>query len=222
MEATEIKTEQDLSKRLSKCHAAPIMDIWGGDGEVATCHFECTECKQACEAIFFVKNQFGVWEAENPQGRKSKREEINERIGEGVTKLDAEMVKKLEQAFGYDCTVAEICIYCDISKQTYYNWRKENPKLFDYLDTLRAHPILRARKTVVDSLEGNVGVALGYLERKSKDEFSTKQIVRSEGDLTLNQPDPALDEVIKNATPEQREALMEAINAITKPKPEQG
>lgn len=47
------------------------------------------------------------------------------------TKLNELTVKKLEEAFLIGATVEEACFYADISKQTYYNWSKENPELFD-------------------------------------------------------------------------------------------
>jgi len=46
-------------------------------------------------------------------------------------------------------------------------------------EDLKQRPILTARRTIYDSLD-NPDVAKWFLERKSKDEFSTKQIVVSE------------------------------------------
>ncbi len=90
------------------------------------------------------------------------------------TKLDDITVKKLEEAFSWGCTVKEACCYANISKQTYYNWTGENQGLLDRFDQLQQFPILKARRTLVEGLEGNPNLALKYLERKLPEEFSSK------------------------------------------------
>lgn len=81
------------------------------------------------------------------------------------------IVKKLEEAFIVGATIEEACYYADISRQTYYNWKEENPELFDRFRQLQLSPILKARMTLVRALETNPNLALKYLERKCKDEF---------------------------------------------------
>lgn len=83
-------------------------------------------------------------------------------------------VKKLEEAFALDCSVWEACFYADISKQTYYNRLEANPELVDRFEALREKPILTARQTVVKAIKINPDMALKYLERKRKAEFSTR------------------------------------------------
>lgn len=88
-------------------------------------------------------------------------------------KSTPETMKKLEEAFALDATVQEACFYAGISTVTYYDWVKQDPGLANRLDALRNKPVLKARKTVVDSL-GNPDFAFKYLERKRKDEFSPR------------------------------------------------
>lgn len=87
------------------------------------------------------------------------------------TKLDSLTIKKLEEAFVLGASVNEACFNANISKQTYYNWKDENPKLFDRFEQLKQAPILKARKSVVNALEKNPTLAMRYLERKLKSEF---------------------------------------------------
>lgn len=87
------------------------------------------------------------------------------------TKLDSLTIKKLEEAFVLGASINEACFNANISKQTYYNWREENPELFDRFEQLRLAPILKARKCVVNALEKNPTLAMRYLERKLKSEF---------------------------------------------------
>lgn len=89
-------------------------------------------------------------------------------------KLTPETIRKLEEAFAIDASVKEACYYADISTDTYYRWIKEFPELSDKLERLREKPILKARQTVVKSLD-NPDYAFKYLERKKKDEFSPRQ-----------------------------------------------
>lgn len=87
------------------------------------------------------------------------------------TKLDSLTVKKLEDAFVLGASIEEACFNANISKQTFYNWKDENPELFDHFEQLRQAPILKARKCVVNALEKNPTLAMRYLERKLKSEF---------------------------------------------------
>jgi len=90
------------------------------------------------------------------------------------TKLNKEVVKKLEEAFSIDATVVEACFYADISRETFYNWMKADKRLFDRLESLRARPILTARTTVCNAIKTDADMAMKYLERKSKAEFSPR------------------------------------------------
>lgn len=87
------------------------------------------------------------------------------------TKLDSLTIKKLEEAFVLGASINEACFNANISKQTFYNWKDENPELFDHFEQLRQAPILKARKCVVNALEKNPTLAMRYLERKLKSEF---------------------------------------------------
>lgn len=113
--------------------------------------------------------------------RPTKRAQINKKIGEGVTKLKPPVVKRLEEAFAMDCSIPEACAHANISKQTYYNWIKENPELLDRFDQLRQKPYLKARMTILKSLK-SAKHAEWYLERKKKEEFSTRHDITSGGE----------------------------------------
>lgn len=90
------------------------------------------------------------------------------------SKLDDETVKIIEQYLAMDCSIEEVCLMANISKQTYYNWINSFPELKEKFDLLRATPFLKARKTIVDSLS-NPQYAFEYMKRKKKAEFSERQ-----------------------------------------------
>jgi len=97
----------------------------------------------------------------------------------GPSKLNATTVNRMDQAFSIGASIPEACYYAKISRSTYDDWCLWFPVLKKRWEDLQQRPILKARRTIYDSLD-NPDVAKWFLERKSKDEFSTKQIVASE------------------------------------------
>lgn len=89
------------------------------------------------------------------------------------SKLTPECVMKLEEIFALDGTVEEACFFADISRNTFYEWMKEHPELSDRFEALRNNPVLLARRSVIEGL-GDPELALKYLERKRRNEFSTR------------------------------------------------
>ena len=104
------------------------------------------------------------------------------------TKRSAELVGKLEYAFSLGCNVTEACLYADIDRSTYYEWCKEDDKLSNRMEELRETPILIARDSVIKGIKTDPDLALKFLERRKKDEFSTK----TENETTLILPTPIL------------------------------
>jgi hypothetical protein len=90
-------------------------------------------------------------------------------------KDEAEVVRKLEEAFALGCTNLEACLYADISKSTFYVYMEKNPTFQDRIDLLRERPILQARNSVIQAMRTDGNLALKFLERKRKAEFSTQQ-----------------------------------------------
>ena len=109
------------------------------------------------------------------------------------TKLTDDVVKKLEEIFLLDGTVEEACFFAGISKQTLYNWFKENPKMQERMDALRNEPFLKARRTIVKNLE-NPQYAFEYMKRKKKDEFSERAELTGKEGKDLN---PTTEELAK-------------------------
>lgn len=88
-------------------------------------------------------------------------------------KLDDITVKKIEEALAMDCSIEEVCLMANISKQTFYNWQNSFPELKERFDLLRATPFLKARDTIIKSLD-NPQYAFEYMKRKKKNEFSER------------------------------------------------
>jgi hypothetical protein len=98
------------------------------------------------------------------------------------TVMTQETIQKLEQAFAFGSTDEEACFYANIGKSTLYDYIKANPEFSERKEALKLNPILKARETVVSSLDNPIH-AQWYLARKRKKEFSERQeLTGSEGE----------------------------------------
>ena len=101
--------------------------------------------------------------------------------------VDENVIRKLEFAFSMGCTDLEACLQAGISKSTLYNYQGDNPSFLDRKDLLRESLVLKARKTVHDAIDaGDKETSKWYLERKKKDEFSTKSEAAIDQNITVN------------------------------------
>lgn len=86
----------------------------------------------------------------------------------------------LREAFLLGCTDAEACLKADISPATLYRYQERNPDYESKKAQWKEKPFLVARQTIYKGLESDPKLALAFMERKKKDEFSLK----NEMDLT--------------------------------------
>lgn len=84
--------------------------------------------------------------------------------------MTREVLNKLEEVFALGGTDTEACLYADISPATLYNYQKEHPEFLERKEALKETPFLKARRTIVKSLEDPAN-AFKYMERKKKGEF---------------------------------------------------
>lgn len=91
------------------------------------------------------------------------------------TSVTEEALKKLELAFAEGATDAEACFLADISPATLYNYQEKHPEFIERKEGLKSRPIMLARKTVNEGIKHDPDLALRFLERKKKDEFSVRQ-----------------------------------------------
>lgn len=97
------------------------------------------------------------------------------------SKLDETALRKLEEAFALGSTDLEACFYAGISKSAFYAYQEQHPEFQDRKEQLKQRPILLARTSVVKGIQENPELALKFLERKKKDEFSLKQELEHSG-----------------------------------------
>lgn len=97
------------------------------------------------------------------------------------TVMTPEVIAKLEEAFAWGCSDTEACLWANIAPATLYQYQEKNPQFTERKAQLKDTPIMLSRKAVVQAIKkGDRITAMQYLERKKKDEFSTK----TESDIT--------------------------------------
>lgn len=79
-----------------------------------------------------------------------------------------------------DATWDECALFANVSVSSLYLWLKEEPGLRERLEELRNKPFLKARSTLMKSLDETDG-AQWYMERKKKKEFGKNMDVTSDG-----------------------------------------
>ena len=98
------------------------------------------------------------------------------------TKKTEEVVKSIEEAYAMDCSVVEVLIHANISKQTLYNWRDDDKEWAERLDELKENPFLKARKTIIKGIGENYNNAMDYMKRKKKKEFGDNMDLTTDGE----------------------------------------
>lgn len=105
----------------------------------------------------------------------TKKKDPKDLIGAGrPTVMTPEILTKLEIAFklGEDDRLA--CSYAGISPSTLYDYQKKFPEFAEQKEQWKKNPIHRARMALFNSLDDPKWAAW-LLERKCKEEFSTRQ-----------------------------------------------
>lgn len=95
------------------------------------------------------------------------------------TVFTPEVIRKIEEVAALDGSIEEMAYYAGINLQTLYSYLQDHDTFSQRIKSLRERPILKARQTIVKSLE-QPQHAQWYIERKKKKEFST----RTETDIT--------------------------------------
>ena len=110
------------------------------------------------------------------------------KMGRPTVMTDA-VVSKLEYGFMKGLNITECCHYADISRNCFYEYLEKNPDFKDRIEELKSNPSTRAKLNVVEAIEnGDTDLSKWWLERKNKDEFSTKQEVSADvkGDIEIS------------------------------------
>lgn len=135
------------------------------------------------------------------------------------TVLTPEVRTKIEEAAAIGASLEEIAFYAGVHRNTLRNWCDADPELLGRIEELREKPILKARQTVVNSLD-DANNAFRYLERKKAKEFAPSQKIEHSGAIeTPSGPsDPAKAAALAAAGRAYEEARRAELTG-TAPKP---
>ena len=115
------------------------------------------------------------------------------------TVMTPDVVSKLEQAFSMGCSDLEACLFANISKQALYDYQAKYPEFADRKAMLKETLVLKARSVIATSLNNkDENTAKWYLERKRKEEFSTKVENHFSGGFNIIVPDDDTKEELEN------------------------
>ena len=85
-------------------------------------------------------------------------------------------LRKLEEAFSVGATDLEACFLVNISKTSLYEYQKKNLEFMERKEALKSMLKYRAKVNISKEIEkGNLETSKWYLERKAKEEFSSRQ-----------------------------------------------
>lgn len=89
-------------------------------------------------------------------------------------KITPAIIDQLEEAFALGASDVEACFFAGISKSTLYDYQQKHPEFTDRKEALKEMPVLLARQTIVKAMKYDPELALKYVERKVKKEFSLR------------------------------------------------
>ena len=100
------------------------------------------------------------------------------------TVMTKDVLDKLELLFAKGLTDREACLIADINPATLYNYCNEHPDFLERKELLKEQIKTQAKLNVAEAIEKkDIDMSKWYLERKAKDEFSTKQEIS--GDIKV-------------------------------------
>ena len=118
--------------------------------------------------------------------------------------ITSSVVQKLEQAFRDDLGITTACRLAQISTSTYYQHLGNDPDFSDKMMFAQEWNVMRAKEVIVGAIErGDVSAAKWYLERKARDEFSTRS----------STPQTGIETRVANITTEQWEGIKNAVES---------
>ncbi len=100
------------------------------------------------------------------------------------TVMTAGKLRKLEQGFLMGLSDRKCCAFADVSTTALYEYCTKHPKFAERKEQLKDSPAIQAQINVVTAINnGDEDMSKWYLERKAKNEFSTKQEVDLSGEV---------------------------------------
>lgn len=126
-------------------------------------------------------------------------------------KITEAVLRKLEEGFMIGLTDRECCLYADIGPTTLYEYCQENPEFANRKEILKEQPKIKAKMNIIQAMYKykDTDLSKWYLERKSKDEFGTKQTIEHSGEMTTNSK---IEHDLSKLTTDELKQFMQLLN----------
>lgn len=104
-----------------------------------------------------------------------------------LLELDKEVENKVYNLARLGASDREICSALDYSIKIFWKWKKKKEGRAEYLEMLRERPVLQARMSLLKGIKSDPHLALKYLERVRREEFSLNNPQNAQsGPITVN------------------------------------
>ena len=111
-----------------------------------------------------------------PKGGRPTKHEIRHKNSGRPTVMTLEVLAKLEEGFKLAFTDEQACSHANIGKDSLYDYIKKYPKFGEQKERWKRLVDNMAKAKLVESIqEGDPNSVKFWLERKCKEEFSTRQ-----------------------------------------------
>lgn len=106
------------------------------------------------------------------------------KVGRPTVMTDT-ILSKLEMLFSKGLTDREACLIANISPSALYDYCVEHPEFAERKELLKDNIKIKAKLNIAEAIESkDIDNSKWYLERKAKDEFSTKQEISGDIHIT--------------------------------------
>jgi len=106
-------------------------------------------------------------------------------MARGIKVNIEEYITNIQPYLEVGCSLYEACLHASVPYTTVIDYQNNNEDVRKKIERMGNVPILIARQSVVGTMAENADLALKYLERKKKDEFSLKSEQEISGDISF-------------------------------------
>lgn len=107
--------------------------------------------------------------------KKTPEEKAQTKMGRPLALEQPETRALLLAAASFDMNTTAMCAYAKIDTATYYRYIKDNPDFLNEIEQKRTTPYQLALQTIIGQLDKDPHLAIKYLERKHRNEFSLRR-----------------------------------------------
>jgi hypothetical protein len=130
-------------------------------------------------------------------------------MGRGVKVNISEYLEVLKPLLMVGCSLHEACIHSEIPYSTIWDYIKKDEGVRKKIEAWESNDILIARTSVVNGLTEDSNLALKYLERKKKDEFSLRTESKNETAVDLSLDKSVKQSVLSQLSDEELESIIQ-------------